>query len=81
MKKFSDNFSEIDMQEAMKLAQSDAARQLFALLNSSNQAMVNTALSQAAAGNMDQARQTLQQLLATEQAQQLLRQLQGGSNG
>jgi hypothetical protein len=81
MKKFSDNFSEIDMQEAMKLAQSDAARQLFALLNSSNQAMVNTALTQAAAGNMDQARQTLQQLLATEQAQQLLRQLQGGSNG
>ena len=81
MKKFSDNFSEIDIQEAMKLAQSDAARQLFALLNSSNQAMVNTALTQAAAGNMDQARQTLQQLLATEQAQQLLRQLQGGSNG
>ena len=81
MKKFSDNFSEIDMQEAMKLAQSDAARQLFALLNSSNQAMVNTALTQAAAGNMDQARQTLQQLLATEQAQQLLRQLQGDSNG
>ena len=81
MKKFSDNFSEIDMPEAMKLAQSDAARQLFALLNSSNQAMVNTALTQAAAGNMDQARQTLQQLLATEQAQQLLRQLQGGSNG
>lgn len=81
MKKFSDNFSEIDMQEAMKLAQSDAARQLFALLNSSNQAMVNTALTQASAGNMDQARQTLQQLLATEQAQQLLRQLQGGSNG
>ena len=81
MKKFSDNFSEMDMQEAMKLAQSDAARQLFALLNSSNQAMVNTALTQAAAGNMDQARQTLQQLLATEQAQQLLRQLQGGSNG
>ena len=81
MKKFSDNFSEIDMQEAMKLAQSDAARQLFALLNCSNQAMVNTALTQAAAGNMDQARQTLQQLLATEQAQQLLRQLQGGSNG
>lgn len=81
MNKFSDNFSEIDMREAMKLAQSDAARQLFALLNSSNQAMVNAAMAQAAAGNMEQARQTLQQLLATEQAQQLIKQMQGGSNG
>lgn len=81
MNKFSDNFSEIDTREAMKLAQSDAARQLFALLNSSNQAMVNAAMAQAAAGNMEQARQTLQQLLATEQAQQLIKQMQGGSNG
>lgn len=81
MKKFSDNFPEIDMQEAMKLAQSDAARQLFALLNSSNQALVQTAMAHAAAGNTEQAKLILQQLLATEQAQQLMKQLQGDSNG
>lgn len=81
MKKFSDNFSEINMQEAMKLANSDAARQLFALLNSSNQTLVQAAMAQAAAGNMEQAQRLVQQLLATEQAQQLLQQLQGDANG
>ena len=81
MKKFSDNFPEIDMQEAMKLAQSDAARQLYSMLNSSNQALVHSAMAQAAAGNTEQAKNILQQLLATEQAQQLLKQLQGDANG
>lgn len=81
MKKFSDNFPEIDMQDAMKLAQSGAAQQLFALLNSSNQALVQSAMAQAAAGNTEQAKQILQQLLATEQAQQLLQQLQGDAHG
>jgi hypothetical protein len=81
MMKFSDNFPEIDLQEAMKLARSDAAQQLFALLNGSNQALVQEAMAQAAAGNTQQAQQIVQQLLATDQAQQLLRQLQGDPNG
>lgn len=81
MEKNSENFHNIDLEKAKKLAQSDAAKQLFALLQTGNPEQLQSAMNQAAAGNIGQAKETLQQLMASDQAQRLLRQLQGDANG
>lgn len=81
MEKMSDNFRDFDMQQAMKLANSDAAKQLFALLRSSNGDALQYAMAQAAAGNMDAARQMLQDLMQNEESKALIQQLQGEANG
>ena len=78
MDQYSENLSKADIQKAMQLAQTDAAKQLFAMLKANNSDQLNDAMNQAAAGDMTGARNALQQLLSSEQAQQLLRQLQGG---
>ena len=81
MAKKSEDFYPNQMQQAMKLAQTDAARQLFALLRSADSTQLQKAMEQASAGNMDQARAMLDQLMADPQAQNLLRQLRGDGNG
>lgn len=81
MEKNSENFHNLDMERAMKLAQTDAAQQLFAMLRQNSGDQLQSAMSQAAAGNMTQAKDILQQLMASDQAQQLLRKLQGDSHG
>ncbi len=76
MEKNNGNFSNMDVQKAMKLAQTDAARQLIAMLQAQGGAQLQNAMAQAAAGNLGQAKDLLQQLMENEQARQLLRQLQ-----
>lgn len=81
MEKFSDDFRDFDMQQAMKLAHSDAAKQLFAMLQSSSNDALQSAMTQAAAGDMTQAQQLLQQLMANDRARALLQQLRGDADG
>ncbi len=81
MVKNSEQFPNIDMESAMKLAQSDAAKQLFALLRTANAQQLQSAMDQAASGDLTQAKETLQELLSSTQAKQLLRQLQEDGNG
>ena len=72
MQKNSDNFS---IQEAMRLAKSDAGQQLIAMLQAQNSDSLKQAMSQASKGDYDKLKQTLAPLLASAEAQKLLSQL------
>lgn len=73
MEKNSQNFS---MQEALRLAQSDAGQQLLALLQRQDQGSLQQAARSAADGDYRSARETLAALLASREAQSLLKQLE-----
>ena len=72
MQKNSEDFS---MQEALRLAQSPAGQRLLAMLRQQNQGQMETAMTQAKAGNMEDARRTIEAMMNTPELQQLLRQL------
>ena len=72
MQKNSNNFS---IEDAMRLAQSDAGQQLFAMLKAQNSDAVGNAMEQAASGNYDQVKQTLSTLLSSPQIKAMLEQL------
>jgi hypothetical protein len=78
MRKNSNDFS---MQEAMRLAQSETGQQLIAALRAQNTDAVSQAMEQAAAGDMEKARQSMSSLLASPQIQALLEQLRRDSHG
>ena len=78
MEKNNGNFS---MDDVKRLAQSDAGKQLMALLQSSHSATGDAIRSSAQAGNMEQAQQALRAFLADPRAQALLRQLEEDQNG
>ena len=69
------NFQNFSVQEAMKLAKSDAGKQLIALLQQQNGAQIQNAMEQANSGNIEQAKQTLSNILDNPQARALLQQL------
>ncbi len=75
MQKNSQNFS---IQEALRLANSDAGQQLLAILKQNDPAQLQKALSQAASGQQQELSNTLSQLLKSPEAQALLKQLGGG---
>ncbi len=74
MQKNSQNFS---MQEALRLANSDAGQQLLAILKQADSSQLQKAMDQAAAGDYNQMKQTLSSVLAQEDVQKLLKQLGG----
>ena len=67
--------SEFSMQDIMRLAQSPAGRQLFALLQQQNSPALQQAISSATAGDYQSAKEMLSTLLNTPEAQSLLKQL------
>ena len=73
MQKNSQNFS---MQEALRLANSDAGQRLLALLKQSDDPSLQQAMQQAAAGNYTGIRDNLTSLLASPQIRQLLKELE-----
>lgn len=75
------NFDDFSMQEALRLAKSDAGQQLLALLHSSHGDAVRSAMDCAKAGDMVQAQQALSAFLSDPQAQALLKQLQEDRHG
>lgn len=74
MQKNSQNFS---MQEAMRLANSDAGQKLLALLKQSDSNQLQQAMAQASAGNYENAQQVLRSLLENSEIQTLLKELGG----
>ena len=74
MQKNSENFS---MQEALRLAKSDAGQQLLAHLQRTDSTRLQQAMDQAAAGDYDQMKQTLSSLMASDEVRALLKQLEG----
>lgn len=61
--------------EAMLLAQSPVGKQLAALLQQSNAQGLRRAMEQAADGRLDEAKDTINDFLATREGQTLLEQL------
>ena len=78
MQKNSNNFS---MQDALRLANSDAGQQLLALLKQEHGTQLQRAIDQAGAGEYEQVQKTLGSFLSSPQAQELLRQLGGNKHG
>ena len=73
MQKNSQNFS---MQDALRLARSDAGQQLFSLLKESDGKALQQAADLAAAGDYRQAGNALSKLLEDPQIQAFLKQLE-----
>ena len=67
------------LSEAMLLAQSPVGKQLAALLQQSNAQGLRRAMEQAADGRLDEAKDTLNDFLATREGQTLLEQLRSNS--
>lgn len=65
----------ISMQDALRLAQSDAGKQLLSQLRQQNGTTIDKAMAQIAAGDAQQAKETLSSLLSSPQIRQLLEQL------
>ena len=72
------NFS---MQDAMKLAQSDAGKQLYALLQQKNPQQLKNAMNDAAAGNYEEVKNAMASMLASPEVRALLKKMGGDSNG
>ena len=81
MEKKTDANGDFSLNDAKKLAQSDAGRQLFSLLQATQGDKLQAAMDQAAAGDMTQVKKTVQELMASPQARQLLEKMRGGNNG
>jgi len=68
------NFS---MQDAMRMANTDAGKQLLNLLQQNNADALNQAMSQANEGDFSNLSKTLAPLLSSPEVQQLLKQMGG----
>ena len=68
----SDDFS---VQEAMRFAKSPAGQQLIAMLQQADHSQIQKAMSQASAGDYNDAQKTLSQILSSPEAQKLIKQL------
>lgn len=75
------NSNDHSMQEAMRLAQTETGQQLMAALRAQNADVVSQAMEQAAAGDLEKARQSMSSLLASPQIRALLEQLRRDSHG
>ena len=74
MDKHSPNFS---MQDAMRVANTDAGKQLLELLQANNGDALKQAMNQANSGDYSSLSKTLAPILASEDVQKLLKQLGG----
>lgn len=70
-----DKISAEQVQQAMKLAQSDAGRQLYALLQQTQGQQLQSAMEQASSGNYDAVRKALNSMLSDPQARELLQKM------
>ena len=64
------------IQEAMRIAKSSAGQQLLRMLQQGNQESLNRAMQSAAAGNYEQAKMILNEVLSDPQAKEILRKLE-----
>ena len=81
MQKKTDGNGNFSMADAMKMAQSDAGKELFALLQNTQGDRLRTAMDQAASGDMEQVKKTVQEIMASSQAQELFAKMRGDGNG
>ncbi len=75
------NNADFSMEEVKRLAQSDAGKQLMAMLSGSHGQTAEAVRSSAQSGDMEQAKKALSAFLSDPKAQALLRQLEAQQNG
>lgn len=71
----------ISMEQAMRLAQSQAGQQLFKAMQAQDGVSLNQAMNDAQNGDYEKVRQGLSAMLKSPQIMQLLKQLQGECHG
>ena len=81
MHKKSDEINDFSLQKAMSLAQSDAGKQLLSLLQSTESEKLNAAMEQAAAGDLNQVKKTMQELMASGKMQELVNKMRSDNHG
>ena len=81
MQKKSEGNRDFSMEQAMKMAQSDAGKELFALLQSTQGDRLRTAMDQAATGDIEQVKKTMEEIMASRQARELLAKMRGENDG
>jgi len=70
-------FQDFSMDEVMRLAKSPAGKQLIAMLQQQNSGQLQQAVTQAKTGDYANASKTLNDMLASPEAQKLLKELGG----
>lgn len=70
------NNHSFSMEEAQRLAQTDAGQKLLTLIQAQNSPQLQTAIRQASNGDYAQLKQALGSLMASAEAQALLKQLE-----
>ena len=78
MQKNCENFS---MQDALRMAQSPAGQQLLGMLRSGDSGQLQQVMDLAKAGDLEHASASLQAMLSSKQAQQLLKQMEDSKHG
>ena len=76
MQKKTEGFDEFSVHKAAAMAKSEAGQQLLGLLQREHGDQLRGAMEQAKAGNFAQAKEMMERLMASEQAQNLLKKLQ-----
>ena len=71
----------LSMAEAMKLAQSDAGKNMLEQLQKTHGSTLQTAMAQAQAGNMEQVKETLSALLSSPEGKALMDTIRRQRNG
>ena len=75
------NSNDFSPQDIMKMAQSPAGKQLIAMLQNADPSVLQKAMTQATAGNYQEAKALLTPLMEAEKMKSLLQQMGGTSNG
>ena len=70
------NNHHFSMEEAKRLAQTDAGQKLISMLQAQNSPQLQAAMQQASTGNYEQLKKTLGTLMASPEARALLKQLE-----
>lgn len=76
MQKKTEGFDEFSLHQAAAMAKSEAGQQLIGLLRSQHADQLESAMQQAKAGNFAQVKEMMEAMMASEQAQQLLKKMQ-----
>ncbi len=72
---------EFSIQDAMRFAQSDAGKELFALLQQTQSDALNKAMAEASKGDMNRTMQAMQDVMKDPKVKGLLKQMGGYGNG
>ena len=70
------NNHSFSMEEAQRLAQTDAGKKLLSFIQSQNSPQLQAAMQQASTGDYTQLKKTLDAMMASTEAQALLKQLE-----